>query len=111
MIKLRYLMVSAIVISILSLIMSIVGLTKRNDAGRYYVFKQSEDGILVYVIDTKTSHLFMRSINPQGKAMYADLGTLDKPQFVKTIVDLQPRNSPVADKAQSDIFDQVAPRK
>ncbi len=98
MIKLRYWMVSAITVSILSLILSVVGLTKCNGAGRYFVFKQ--DGVLVYMIDTKTSHLFIRSINPEGKAICVDLGDLDRPQFVKNIIDLQPMNGPVSDKGQ-----------
>lgn len=41
----------------------------------------------------------------------AGLGTLDRPQFAKNVVDLQATRSVAPDKAQSDVFDQIAPEK
>ena len=100
MIKLKYCIFFAISISILSLILSIGGLIKNVNVGRYQVFDCDS---FVYIIDTKTSRLFIRSLFPEeGKAICFDFGTLDKPLYEDNVFNLKPRDGFVPDKPQGD---------
>jgi len=107
MIKVKYFIFFAISISILSLIVSIFVFTKNNNVGRYQVFNCEG---FVYIIDTKTSRLFIRTLFPhEGKGISLDFGTLDKPLYENNVFNLQTRDSFVPDKPQGDIFDEIAP--
>jgi len=66
-------------VSILSLVLSIISLAKENHAGRYQVFYH--ENLITYIIDTKTSQLFMRCMGPE-KTMCYNLGTLEKPYSI-----------------------------
>ncbi|MHC4487112.1 MAG: hypothetical protein ACYS4T_18205 [Planctomycetota bacterium] len=86
--QLGYYILSAIAISVLSLVLSIVSL--RQEVGRYQLFVTDSPG-LTYVFDTKTSRLFLRdatdaniyrllrSASAEKKITYWDLGTVNQP--------------------------------
>ncbi len=84
----KYFIFSAISISILSLILSVLVFTQINNVGRYQVFDSKG---FVYIIDTKTSRLFIRSLFPcGGRVICYDFGTLDKPLYEDIVFNLQP---------------------
>jgi len=74
--KLRHYMLIIISVSILSLLLSIISLAKEDHAGRYQVFHHG--GSLTYLIDTKTSRLFLRN-TIGNKSMSIDFGTIEQP--------------------------------
>jgi hypothetical protein len=77
----EYLILLAVAISILSLILSIVGFIRQDNAGRYQTFGWNDRDSASRVFDTKTSRLFMRDFSDDGKLMSIDLGTVDQPVF------------------------------
>lgn len=107
MIKLKYLVFFAVTVSILSLILSVLVFTQNSNVGRYQVFDSNS---FVYIIDTKTSRLFIRSLLPcGGRVICYDFGTLDKPLYEDIVFNLQPKIDFVPDKTYTDIFDQITP--
>ena len=77
--KLRHYMLLIISISILSLVLSIISLANENHVGRYQVY--THGGSATYIINTETSRLFLR-IESAEKAIYHDLGTIEKPYSI-----------------------------
>ena len=68
-------------VSILSLVLSIISLTKENPVGRYQLLSSGDSPI--YIIDTKTSQVFVRyEIDSEGNAGYHNLGTIEQPYSI-----------------------------